>query len=229
MTVALIVAAGSGERLGAPVPKAMVQLAGRPLMQWSIDALSRVAAIERIVVALPAGASVPEGVIGVPGGAVRSESVRLALHAAGPGDPVLVHDAARPLLAPELAEAVLDALLGAERLDAAIAAVPVSDTIKRADGAGRVLETLDRGHLWAVQTPQVFRRASLERALAASPEELARATDDAWLIEREGGSVAVVAASEENIKVTTPRDLRLAELLLAERAARPKGGSADPA
>jgi 2-C-methyl-D-erythritol 4-phosphate cytidylyltransferase len=229
MTVALIVAAGSGERLGAPVPKALVLLAGRPLMQWSIDALSRVAAIERIVVALPAGASAPEGVIGVPGGAVRSESVRLALAAAGPGDPVLVHDAARPLLSPELAEAVLGALLGAEQLDAAIAAVPVSDTIKRADGAGRVLQTLDRSSLWAVQTPQAFRRAPLERALAASPEELARATDDAWLIEREGGSVAVVAASEENIKVTTPRDLRLAELLLAERATRAGGGSADPA
>src|SRR4029077_1790714 len=100
MTVALIVAAGSGERLGAPVPKALVQLAGRPLMQWSIDALSRVAAIERIVVALPAGRSAPEGVIAVPGGVVRSESVRLALAAAGPGDPVLVHDAARPLLSP---------------------------------------------------------------------------------------------------------------------------------
>jgi 2-C-methyl-D-erythritol 4-phosphate cytidylyltransferase len=222
MAVALIVAAGDGRRLGAPLPKALVELAGRPLMQWSIDALQRVPAVERIVLALPAGVEAPEGVTGVTGGAVRSESVRLALEAAGPGSPVLVHDAARPLLLPELAEAALQALLDDEHLDAAVAAVPVSDTIKSADPDRRVLETLERSSLWAVQTPQVFRREALERALAASPQELASATDDAWLIEREGGSVLLVRGSEENIKVTTARDLRLAELLLAERA----GGSA---
>ena len=87
-----------------------------------------------------------------------------------------------------------------------------------------MLETLDRSGLWAVQTPQVFRREALERALAAGPEELARATDDAWLIERLGGSVAVVECGEQNFKVTTAGDLRLAELVLAERSA----GSADP-
>ena len=80
-----------------------------------------------------------------------------------------------------------------------------------------MLETLERAGLWAVQTPQVFRREALERALAVRPEELARATDDAWLIERLGGSVAVVECTSENLKVTTPRDLRLAELVLAER------------
>ncbi len=224
MALALIVAAGSGDRLGASVPKALVPLQGRPMMQWSIDALRAVPAIDEIVLSLPAGASPPEGVTGVRGGTVRSESVRLALAAAGPGDPVLVHDAARPLLAAELAERVLAALEGDPTLDAAIAAAPVSDTIKRADARGRVLQTLERAGLWAVQTPQVFRREALERALAVGPEELARATDDAWLIERLGGSVAVVACSELNFKVTTARDLRLAELVLAERSA----GSADP-
>ena len=224
MAVALIVAAGSGERLGASLPKALVPLAGRPMMQWSIDALQAVPAIAEIVLSLPAGASPPEGVTGVRGGAVRSESVRLALAAAGPGDPVLVHDAARPLLVAEVAERVLAALEGDPTLDAAIAAAPVSDTIKRADTGGRVLETLDRAGLWGVQTPQVFRREALERALAVSPEELARATDDAWLIERLGGSVAVVECGEQNFKITTARDLQLAELLLAGRSA----GSADP-
>jgi 2-C-methyl-D-erythritol 4-phosphate cytidylyltransferase len=138
----------------------------------------------------------------------------------GPGDPVLVHDAARPLLTSELAERVIDALAREPAADAAIAAAPVTDTVKRVDDAGAVSETLDRSRLWAVQTPQVFRRAALERALAVSPEELARATDDAWLIERAGGRVIVVAGSEENLKVTRPLDLRIAELVLATRHAQ---------
>jgi 2-C-methyl-D-erythritol 4-phosphate cytidylyltransferase len=345
LAVALIVAAGRGERLGAGRPKALAELAGRPLVQWCVDALRAVEAIERIVIALPpgmvvdrgagaprdtveGGAGAPrdtvgrgtgaprdtvgrgpgtprdtleeigmvgglwteicalEGVLGVEGGAVRSESVRLALAAAGPGDPVLVHDAARPLLTPQLVERVL-AAVEQEGVDAAIAAAPVTDTVKRvgphgqgatgdyakrggeanderraegkgeakangegraegegeakANGEGRaegegeaeangvgegaavlgalsagvVRETLDRAELWAVQTPQVFRRAALEDALDVPPEVLARATDDAWLIERAGGTVVVVQAPRENLKVTTPLDLALAELLLA--------------
>ncbi len=99
--------------------------------------------------------------------------------------------------------------------DAAIAAAPVTDTVKRAADGVRVSETLVRSELWAVQTPQVFRRAALERALARSDEELAGATDDAMLVERDGGRVRVVPAPAENLKVTTPVDLRLAELLLA--------------
>jgi 2-C-methyl-D-erythritol 4-phosphate cytidylyltransferase len=218
VSVALIVAAGSGERLGAAVPKAFVELAGRPLLQWSIDALAAVPGIEQVVVALPAGASAPDGVTGVVGGAVRSESVRRALAASTQIDPVLVHDAARPLLTPALAQAVIDALQEDDRADAAIAAAPVTDTVKRVRGPKRVVaETLERSELWAVQTPQVFRRAALERALAVPAEVLSRATDDAWLIERAGGTVLVVPSSEENIKVTSPLDLRLAELLLARR------------
>ncbi len=217
MTVALIVAAGSGQRLRAQRPKAFVELAGRPLVQWSIDALREVEEVQRIVVALPPGVQAPAGVIAVQGGATRSDSVRLALDAAGEGDPVLVHDAARPLLGAALAREVIAALREDPRADAAIAAVPVTDTIKRLGGDGAVLETLERSELWAVQTPQVFRRAALARALAEPAEQLARATDDAWLIERAGGRVIVVAASDENLKVTTPLDLALAELLLAAR------------
>jgi 2-C-methyl-D-erythritol 4-phosphate cytidylyltransferase len=220
MTVALIVAAGSGERLQADRPKALVELAGRPLVQWSIDALREVAGIERIVVAVPPGTSPLSGVTAVDGGAVRSDSVRRALAAAGGGDPVLVHDAARPLLTAELAERVIAALAHDRDADAAIAATPVTDTVKRVDNAGTVSETLERSELWAVQTPQVFRRAALERALDVSEEELARATDDAWLIERSGGKVIVVRASDENLKVTTPLDLQVAELVLAGRSSR---------
>ena len=203
-------------------------LAGSPLLQWSVDVLRAVASIERIVVALPPGVSAPAGTIGVPGGAVRSESVRLALAAAGPGDPVLVHDAARPLLRSELAERTIAAVL-AEEVDAAIAAAPVTDTIKRVAEIGEgeegrggvrsaaVVETLDRSTLWAVQTPQVFRRAALDRALDVTHEVLAQATDDAWLVERAGGRVVVVEAPRENLKVTTPLDLALAELLIDRR------------
>jgi 2-C-methyl-D-erythritol 4-phosphate cytidylyltransferase len=235
MTVALIVAAGSGERLRAGRPKALVELAGRPLLRWSIEALQAVEGIEQIVVALPAGAPAPDGVTRVDGGPVRSDSVRRALAAARPSragteggeqgesDLVLVHDAARPLVTAVLAEAVIAALLADAEADAAIAAMPVTDTVKRVDDAGGVRETLARSELWAVQTPQVFRRGALERALDVPAEELARATDDAWLIERAGGRVIVVRAGDENLKVTTPLDLQVAELLLAGRRA-PRGG-----
>jgi 2-C-methyl-D-erythritol 4-phosphate cytidylyltransferase len=103
MAIALIVAAGRGERLGAARPKALVELGGAPMVRWSVAALREVEAIERIVLALPAGTPAPAGVTAVDGGPVRSDSVRRALAAAGPGDPVLVHDAARALVTSELA------------------------------------------------------------------------------------------------------------------------------
>jgi 2-C-methyl-D-erythritol 4-phosphate cytidylyltransferase len=218
MTIALIVAAGSGERLGAGRPKALIELAGAPMMQWSIDVLAQMREIEQIVVALPPGTPPPPGVVGVEGGATRSDSVRRALAAAGEGDSVLVHDAARPLLTVELARATIDALQGDDDADAAIAAVPVTDTIKRVNDQGAVSETVERRSLWGVQTPQVFRREALERALSVSDELLATATDDASLVERGGGRVIVVRASEENLKVTTALDLQVAEMLLSRRA-----------
>jgi 2-C-methyl-D-erythritol 4-phosphate cytidylyltransferase len=214
MAVALVVAGGRGERLGSERPKAFVILAGRPMIEWSVAALREVAAIERIVVALPPGETAPDGCIGVPGGAFRAASVAAAL-AASDGDPVLVHDAARPLVEAELAERVL---AGLEGVDAAIAATRVTDTTKEVDAEGLVVRTLDRSGLWAVQTPQVFRRAALEAALAVPAEVLAAATDEAWLIERAGGSVRIVGAPRENMKVTTPLDLRIAEQLLGARA-----------
>ena len=222
MTIALILAAGSGERFGAGRPKVLVELAGRPLVRWSVDLLLEVAEIEQIVVALPVGADAPVGTSGVRGGRVRSESVRLALAAADIGagrddDLVLVHDAARPLVTAELARATIAALEADETLDGAIAAAPMTDTVKRVGEDRVVRETLDRRELWAVQTPQVFRRAALERALEVPEEVLAQATDDAWLIERAGGRVGVVESSPENLKITTRHDLVVAEMLLASR------------
>lgn len=231
MTVALIVAAGSGERLGAGRPKALVEVGGRALYQWSLKAVRAAEGVGRVAIATPAEfheatcdyfsavkavQQQPPPIV-VRGGATRSESVRNALAAIGPGDPVLVHDAARPLVTPAIIEGTIAALIEDSGADAAIAAVPVADTIKRVDSDGAVRETLDRSELWAVQTPQVFRRGALERALDVSAAELARATDDAWLVERAGGRVLVVRASDENLKVTTPLDLRVAELLLADR------------
>lgn len=221
MAVALIVAAGRGERLGSDRPKALVTVAGKPLVQWSVDALSAVPVVDQVVVALPAEAldAAPAGAVAVAGGSVRSESVRLALAAAGEGDPVIVHDAARPLASTELFERALNELW-ASGADAVIAAAPVSDTIKEvgADGS-TVVRTLDRSSLWAVQTPQVFRRAALEAALLGADDELlAAATDDAWLIERAGGEVRVVESGAVNLKITNPTDLRVAELLLSGRS-----------
>jgi 2-C-methyl-D-erythritol 4-phosphate cytidylyltransferase len=225
MSIALILAAGRGERLGAGAPKALIELAGRPLVQWSIDAMGEVRGIEEIVLALPRGTPPPRGVTAVQGGAARSESVRRALDAAGPGDPVIVHDAARPLVTRALVEAVLAALAADVGAQGAIAAIPVTDTVKRVcDGA--VSGTLERSSLWAVQTPQVFRRAALERALDVPDEVLAEATDDAWLIERQAGRVIVVRSTEENLKVTGSLDLQVAGALLALRAEPSKAGPA---
>ena len=215
-TVALLVAAGRGERLGHAEPKAFVPCAGRPLMAWSLDALHAVDDIEHVVAALPPGVTPPHGTHGVTGGAERSHSVRAALHAAPASDWVLVHDAARPMLTPAIVEELLD-VMAAEECDAVIAAAPVADTIKEAQGEV-VVRTLDRSHLWAIQTPQLFRRDALERALGLGDAALAAATDDASLIESFGGEVRLVPSPRTNFKVTTPEDLHLAELILRDRA-----------
>ena len=222
MAVALIVAAGRGERLGSGRPKALVTVAGQPMLHWSVAALQMVPAVEQIVIALPAemlGAA-PPGTLAVVGGSVRSESVAAALAATTPGaDPVIVHDAARPLATAALFQSALDEL-EATGADAVVAAAPVTDTIKQVPPASlRVERTLERSRLWAVQTPQVFRRRALEERVAGAPAELlAQATDDAWLIEQAGGTVMILPAPPDNLKVTTPHDLHVAELLLTARS-----------
>ncbi len=214
---AIIAAAGLGERLGEAMPKALVEVGGVPLFQWSVQALQAAQSIGEIVIAVPAGherAFEGCGASVVPGGASRSESVSAALELVTTAA-VVVHDAARPLVDPELFDAVLQTL-DAESCDAVVAATPVTDTIKEVARAREVDRTLDRSSLWAAQTPQAFRAEALRNALA-STSLLAQATDDALLVERIGGRVVLHEAPRENFKVTTPLDLRLAELLLAER------------
>jgi 2-C-methyl-D-erythritol 4-phosphate cytidylyltransferase len=207
--VGIVAAGGSGERLGAEGPKAFVVLGGRTLLDWALDALRP--ACGRVVAAVPAGHEEPPD--RVAGGASRSVSVRNALEAAPEATVAVVHDAARPLARTELVKRCVDAL--EPGIDGAIAAAPMTDTVKEAGGDRRVKRTLDRSALWAVQTPQAFRADALRRALDVGDDALAAATDDASLVEAAGGSVRVVEAPAENLKVTRPADLRVAEALLA--------------
>jgi 2-C-methyl-D-erythritol 4-phosphate cytidylyltransferase len=209
------------------------------MVEWSIAAMRACPGVRSIVVACPPG-HVHElgghdlGV--VEGGATRSQSVANALEAVGT-ELVAVHDAARPLVTPELVEGVIATLVADPEAAGAVAATPVVDTIKRASSAPTagsredlggqsppnppvVEETVDRGRLWAAQTPQVFRTEALRAALAGDPSAITKATDEAMLVEAAGGRVLIHPASPENLKVTTPLDLRLAELLLAERSAQ---------
>ena len=219
MAVALIVAAGRGERLGSGRPKALVTLAGRPMLEWSVAALRQVAAVTRDRGRAPGGRARRRA-----GGDRRRRGGRdalgvgaAALPAPAGGDPVIVHDAARPLAQPELFERAL-AELEQYAATRSIAAAPVSDTIKEVADDGRTVQsTLDRARLWAVQTPQVFRRAALERALAAPPTSCwPVATDDAWLVERAGGVVRVVA-----VRSGEPQDHH------ADRSARGRAAAAE--
>jgi 2-C-methyl-D-erythritol 4-phosphate cytidylyltransferase len=214
----VIAAAGSGQRLGAGGPKAFVELAGRPMLDWSLDAFRAARTIAEIVVAAPPGqedALSGQGVLAVAGGEYRSESVANALALCGE-QIVVVHDAARPLITPELIDAMVEELAAEEDVAAVIAGTPVTDTIKQVGSEGRVERTLDRSGLWAVQTPQVFSAETLRKALA-DPDSLPEASDDAMLVERQGGRVVIHSTSPDNIKVTTSLDLQVAELLLRER------------
>jgi 2-C-methyl-D-erythritol 4-phosphate cytidylyltransferase len=211
--VGIVPAAGRGERLGSDGPKAFVVCAGRPLVEWSLDVLEDVC--DRVVLAVPAGWDT--GRDRVTGGHVRSASVRAALAAAPEASVVVVHDAARPLVTRSLVERCVAAVR--EGWDGAIAAAPMTDTVKEAALAdGRVVRTLDRSALWRIQTPQVFAADVLRRALDVPYGVLATATDDASLVEAAGGSVRVVEAPAENIKVTAPVDLEVAAALLRARS-----------
>jgi 2-C-methyl-D-erythritol 4-phosphate cytidylyltransferase len=205
------------------------------MVEWSIAAMRAAAGVRSIVVACPPGYVHDLGGhdLGVvDGGVTRAQSVANALQAVGT-ELVAIHDAARPLVTPELVEGVVATLVSDPEADGAIAAVPVTDTIKRVDrddppqsisddcGPYRgenaplvVAGTVDRGRLWAAQTPQAFRVEALRHALEADSARVESATDEAMLIEAAGGRVLIHPASPENLKVTTPLDLKLAELLL---------------
>jgi 2-C-methyl-D-erythritol 4-phosphate cytidylyltransferase len=203
--VGIVPAGGSGERLGADRPKAFAVCAGRPLVEWSVEALSAVCS--RVVVATPPSHPLPGSVAG---GATRSASVRNALAAAPEATVFVIHDAARPLVTPGLVKECLEALEG---VDGVIAAAPVSDTIHVAASDLLIATTPARSTLWAAQTPQVFRADVLRRAYDSNEE----ATDEAALVAAAGGKVRLIEGPPDNIKITTETDLRLAEALLRER------------
>lgn len=222
---ALVVAAGSSRRMGG-VDKLFAPLLGRPLIAYSVGCFSAHSWVDEVVLVLAHG-SVGRGrrlvqeagwrrVRVCAGGPRRQDSVARGLALLSDCTWVVVHDGARPCLEPELVQQGLEA---ARETGAAVAAVPVTDTVKRVDPAGLVLETPSREGLWSVQTPQVFRRELLAEAHRQVEETV---TDDAAMVERLGRGVRVFLGSYSNLKVTTPTDLALAEAILRARCA-PEG------
>jgi len=218
----LIPAAGAGERMGFATPKQYLQLRGRPMLHHSVKALLADARIDTVFVVLAPGdcefRQHPWGEFGervAPlycGGATRHDSVLNGLVAASstaqPDDWVLVHDAARPCLGEQELRRLLDALAADEV--GGILAVPVADTLKRADPTGRIVATEPREHLWRAQTPQMFRHGLLLQALSRT----ARMSDEAGAIEALGLKPKLVQGAATNLKVTYPEDLQLAETIL---------------
>lgn len=208
-SAAIVVAAGGGQRFGAP--KQFLLLGTTRLVDRAVAAAAQVC--DEVVLVLPAGHpwDGPPVTATVSGGATRGASVRAGLAAVpASADVIVVHDAARPLATPQLFRAVIGAVR--DGADAAVPAVAVTDTVKRVD-AGRVIETVPRENLVAVQTPQAFRADTLRAAHAGNGD----ATDDAALVEAAGGSVVIVVGDARNLKVTTATDLTVAAALLSEQ------------
>jgi 2-C-methyl-D-erythritol 4-phosphate cytidylyltransferase len=218
----IVPAAGRGERFGGSVPKQYLRVAGRTVLEHALAPFLDDVRLEGVVVALAAG---DRGFAGLPvsrdprvrtvtGGAARADSVRAALEGvaeATASDPwVLVHDAVRPCLS----QAGRDRLLAALALagDGALLAIPVADTLKRANAQGRVDGTIARDRLWQAQTPQAFRLATLRAALSAAPD----ASDESVAAERMGLKPQLVQGEATNLKVTLPEDLRLVEFILGQ-------------
>ena len=231
---AILLCAGRGERLGAGLDKALVPLAGRPLFAWSLEALERCEAVEAIVVVGPVrtlrealaatGLAARKVVAWTEGGDERQHSVGRGLHVLpGDCDVVAVHDCARALVSPEVIARTIEA---ARAHGAAIAAVPLADTLKRVED-GRITATPPREGLWRAQTPQAFRLDWLLAAHEAAARDRRLATDDAALVEAIGHPVRVTAGDPMNLKIMTPDDLSLAEAWLARRSvAAERGGGA---
>lgn len=220
--VAILVAAGRGERMGASRPKAFLSLGGEPLILKSARPFEAAASVASLVAVVPAAdvaaarsllAPLQKLVAVVAGGERRQDSVLEGLKQVPSGfdGVVLVHDAARPFVDEALIEAVT---VAAARTGAALPVLPLVDTIKRFR-EGHVVETLDRGELGAAQTPQGFRLDLLERAYEQAFRDRVTLTDEALAVERIGAVVAVVPGSTRNRKITTPEDLAWAEDLLA--------------
>lgn len=228
--VALVPAAGRGLRMGGSVPKQFLSIGGEPLIVQSLRVLQAASAIDQIVLAVPSAdiEYCEREIVArhrftkvtrvVAGGAERQDSVRCAL-AQIPSDTeiVLIHDAVRPFVTQRMVEEVVAA---ARKEGAAIIALPMRDTVKQVRKDGMIERTVDRNPLWLAQTPQAFRRDWIETAHRKGQIEGVQATDDSFLVEWLGHSVAVVEGSGENIKVTRPEDMVIGEAILAARKAR---------
>ena len=225
MTTAVVVtAAGMGTRLGFNMPKALVPLAGRSLIEHALDGVAASGIADRVVVTIPPGTDdILAGLVGpevtlVAGGSTRQISVKAGLDAVPDADIVLVHDAARCLTPPSVMIRVRDAVAAGHA--GAVPAIPVTDTIKEVVPGGPyepVVDTLERGVLRAVQTPQGFRGDILRDAHRVEWPTEEGAPDDASLVEHLGHSVVLVEGSHMAVKITTVLDLKLAELLLEEQ------------
>jgi 2-C-methyl-D-erythritol 4-phosphate cytidylyltransferase len=218
---AIVLAAGGSRRMGRD--KLLLRVAGRPLLAHTLDAFEACAVVDEVVVvlaatnapdALPVLAAFAKVTRTCMGGRRRQDSVRAGLHTLAPREYVVVHDGARPLVTPELIAAGVEA---ARETGAAAAAVPVVDTLKETDGHAIVRRTVPREGLWAVQTPQVFRYDLLLRAHNAAIEDV---TDDCALVEAIGGRVKLYPGSHANLKVTSPDDVAIVDVLLRARRAR---------
>jgi len=224
IAAALIPAAGRGERMGLDVEKQFLELAGKPLLAYTLAHFEATPGIDQIVVIVPPGREAfcareiveAEGLRKVAhivaGAETRQRSVAAGFRCLGEDvDVVVIHDGARPFITPSLIQTSIEQ---AYRNGSAIVAVPVFDTLKRVSASGEVVETVDRQNLWRAQTPQAFHRSVLQRALAYAEEHHIEATDEALLVESLADPVHILRGSIWNVKVTTPDDLIFAERLL---------------
>jgi 2-C-methyl-D-erythritol 4-phosphate cytidylyltransferase len=231
MVYALIAAGGSGRRFGGPGPKQYLSLAGVPLLVRTLGVFDRCEVIDALVLVVPesdrrfvresllTGAGLRKTVLLCSGGAQRQESVFNGLACIRDDDSlVVIHDAVRPLVTCECITACVDA---ARTQGAGIAAVPAWDTLKRVTTAGTIDATLPREDVWLAQTPQAFRTGLIRHAHQTARAQSFIGTDDASLVERQGGSVRIVPGSRHNIKITTSEDMALAEALLDIRLSPP--------
>lgn len=230
MNAAIIVAGGTGERTGLENGKQLLLVAGRPVLYHAVAAFDACAAIDEIVVVVhpervdeyrsvavdPVGSGKVAAV--VPGGDSRQASVASGLAAvSSSADVICVHDGARPLITPEVIEAALRMLEATPELTGVVVGHPAYDTLKSVDSAAIITGTIDRSQVWVAQTPQVFRAQALRAAYAAAAADGVVGTDDASLVERAGGVLAMVAGRRDNVKITVAEDVALVERLLEAR------------
>lgn len=226
-TSAIIVAAGSGRRMGEMLPKQFLDLNGKPLLARTIAGFLRVPQLNEIIIAvaadymgsdvlqkcLPDRTAIPVKIIS--GGERRQDSVYNGLKALDPrAQIVAIHDGARPFAEPKL---VAETIRLCTDYDGAVLAIPAVDTLKEAGDDHQILRTLDRNKIWQVQTPQTFRRTIVERAYTNAREKSISATDDSMLVEQIGGKVTIVESTTDNLKITCQNDLIIAKSILERR------------